>query len=218
MAGDQHHFVAGIRAIWEVEAPLGNGRFQPLHMAQEDRDWCGPFALSQVALLLQGWSRQAVTNRQTARDPWRSFWNRVEAEFNNGTDESDLTILAGLLSLRLEVTKTSSARRIGAVAREAVKSGDVPLVRSTTARWSHWSMVSGIAVDADGVPTALLLLDTSLDAPHVAPYNARQQLQPSRSTAAEFRYECHALDGSRWRARFDSIVVVRRDNPREVES
>jgi hypothetical protein len=212
MASLQHHFVAGIRANKEVESELGNGRFQSLHMSQADQDWCGPWSLIQAAVLLQGWRRTVVANPKTERDPWRTFWNRVRTDYNDGADESDLTTLAELLApwIQIEVMRTTSARRIGQVAAVAIESGHVPILRSTTARWSHFSMVSGLAVGADGAPTALLLLDTSLDAPWAVPYNASQELRPSKPAKAEFRYECRTLDGSRWRARFNSLCIVRR--------
>lgn len=197
MQGLQHHFVAGLRAGRGVESELGNGRFQPLHMSQADQDWCGPWSLIQAAVLLHGWRRTVVANPKTARDPWRTFWTRVRTDYNDGTDESDLATLAELLTpwIQVEVTKTTSARRIGEVAAAAIASGHVPILRSTTARWSHFSMVSGLAIGADGAPTALLLLDTSLDAPWAVPYNACQELQPSRPARGGFRYECRALDG-----------------------
>jgi hypothetical protein len=212
MAGLQHHFVAGIRAGKDVESQLGNGRFQRLHMNQADQDWCGPWSLIQAAVVLLGWRRATAANPDTERDPWYTFWKCVRTHYNDGTNEADLSTLAKLLApwISVKVTKTTSARRIGEVAAAAIKSGHVPILRSTTARWSHFAMVSGVALDADGAPTALLLLDTSLAAPQAVPYNGCQDLQPSRPPKDEFRYEYRTLDGTRWRARFNSICVVHR--------
>lgn len=218
MSNLRHIFVAGIRATKDVESPLGDGRFQSLHMDQADHDWCGPWSLMQAAMLLCGWSRQVVANPGTAREPWRTFWNHVQADCNDGTDESDLAALAALLapSIQVQVTKTASARRIAALVEAAIENGDVPLLRSTTKRWSHWSMVSGIAIGTDGVPTSLLLLDTSIDAPWAVAYNAFQTLHPSQPAGAEFRYEGGTLDGVVWRARFDSVMIVRRGERSEM--
>jgi hypothetical protein len=220
MSGLRHIFVAGLRANKDVESVLDTGRFQPLHMDQADHDWCGPWSLMQAAVLLCRWNRKVVANPRTAREPWRTFWRRISVDFDYGTDEVDLSTLAALLSpwIRVQVTKTVSARRVATMVEAAIASGDVALLRSTTARWSHWSMVSGIAIGANGVPTALLLLDTSVDAPWAVPYNAYQELHPSKPAGTEFRYEGRTLDGVRWRARFNSVMIVRRGNSPEVQS
>ena len=210
MAGLRHLFVDGLRANKDVESALGNGRFQRLHMAQADNNWCGPWTLTQVAVLLQGWRRQVAGNTATTREPWATFWRRVRDDYNQGTDERDLTTLAGMLGLRLEVTKTTSGKRIATIARSAIEGGSVPLVRTTTSRWSHWALISGIALQADDTPCALLVLDTSVGAPWAVPYNVFQELRPMKPAAGGFRYEGRTLDGERWRARFDSVVVVRR--------
>jgi len=179
-------------------------------MEQADNNWCGPWTLTQVAVLLQGWPRQVAANPKTTREPWATFWRTVRADYNQGTDERDLTALAGMLGLQLEVTKTTSGTRIAAIARNAIERGSVPLVRTTTSRWSHWAFVSGLALEAEDTPSALLLLDTSVAAPWAVPYNAFQELRPMKPAARGFRYEGRTLDGERWRANFNSIVVVGR--------
>jgi hypothetical protein len=220
MSGLRHIFVAGLRANKDVESVLANGRFQPLHMDQADHDWCGPWSLMQAAVLLCGWNRRVVATPRADREPWRSFWRRVKADYDHGTDEADLSTLAALLApwIQVQVTKTISPRRIAALVESAIVNGDVPLLRSTTARWSHWSMIAGISIGADGAPTALLLLDTSVDAPWAVPYNAYQELHPSKPAGTEFRYEGRTLDGVRWRARFNSVMIVRRGDAPEVQS
>jgi hypothetical protein len=210
MSGLRYLFVAGLRANKDVESAFGNGRYQRLHMDQADNNWCGPWTLTQVAVLSHGWRRQVAANPETTREPWATFWQKVRTDYNQGTDERDLTILAAILGLRLEITKTTSGQRIAAIVRSAIEGGDVPLVRTTTCRWSHWALVSGIALQADDTPSALLILDTGVDAPWAVPYNVFQELHPTKPAAEGFRYEGRTLDGFRWRARFNSVVVVRR--------
>lgn len=210
MSGLRHLFVAGLRANKDVESAVGSGRYQKLHMDQADKNWCGPWTLTQVAVLLHGWRRHLVANPQTKRQPWATFWQKVREDYNQGTDEGDLTTLAGIIGLQLDITKTTSGKRIATIVRRAIERGDVPLVRTTTCRWSHWALVSGIALLADDTPCALLILDTSVGAPWAVPYNVFQELHPTKPAAGEFRYEGRTLDGFRWRARFNSVVVVRR--------
>lgn len=213
MPGIFHEFVAGLSAEAETRYQIvGGDNTQPLHLPQSTEAWCGPWSLLQAVLLICGWRRSTVTDIRTRSEPMRSFWRLVNELYADGTSEADLAELAALLApaIELQVVETASPRRVARLVAEAVDSGQVPLVRYTTARFSHWSMASGVERTASGTVRALLLLDTSLAGPWAVPYNTRLELQCRPGSGARYPLLARSIDGGLWRTRLNSVCIVKR--------
>ena len=211
-----HRFVVNVHGLSEVQY-LNQGRKDRHHslllLPQSADDYlCGPWSLLQAVLVLCGWQRSKVMDQQGANPPLRRFWKYVREHCPEGTTDEQMAELAGALApaIGCEITATRSAKRIGMLASEAIAQGQVPLIRLSTTKWSHWTSVVGCELPNRGThPNALLLLDPNAEAPRLSLFNARLELE--RASKNKPGLKLSYLDGGTWRVTLNSIVVVRAD-------
>ena len=212
-----HRFVANIRGQTEVQY-LNQGRKDQrhtlLHLPQPAEDClCGPWSLLQAVLILRGWPRSPVLDQKGANATLRHFWQHVHNCCSEGTTDLQMKQLVDTLApaISCDVTASRSVNRIATLASTAIDFGQVPLVRLSSPSWSHWTTVVGCEfLSTEVQPTALLLLDTNAEAPHLSVFNARLELQGASKArpGPHLRY----LNGGTWRVSLDSIVVVKPGN------
>ena len=209
-----HRYVANVRGQTEVQY-LNQGRKDQrhslLHLPQPANDsLCGPWSLLQAVLMLLGWQRSKLIDQQGGSPPLIRFWQHVHKFCAEGTTDIQMRQLVDALApaIGCEITVTRSAKRIGMMASTAIAKGQVPLIRLSTAKWSHWTSVVGCELPNRGThPTALLLLDPNAEAPRLSIFNARLELDPASKTRPGL--ELSYLDGGSWRVTINSIVLVK---------
>lgn len=219
--GRQHLFVDGVRGHGETQYQVrttSGDSYAALHLPQPDEGtWCGPWSLLQAVLVLCRWPRDRVVNPDTRREPLRTFWSRVRELYADGMFETDIEELAAVLApaISVKVTVTDSAKRVGRIAAAAIREGHVPLVRFSSRSWSHYSACIGCEVEDGSLhATALLLLDPNAPSPWATFYGARLELVAEARPQQPFPLRLRYLNGDTWRARIDSVVVVKRGDDR----
>ena len=209
-----HRFVVNVHGLSEVQY-LNQGRKDRHHslllLPQSADDYlCGPWSLLQAVLVLCGWQRSKVIDHQGANPPLLRFWQYVREHCPEGTTDEQMAELAGALApaIGCEITATRSAKRIGMLASEAIAQGQVPLIRLSTTKWSHWTSVVGCELPGGShQATALLLLDPNAAAPKLSIFNARLELVRASKTRPGLQLSY--LDGGTWRVNLNSIVVIK---------
>ena len=211
-----HRYVVNVRGQAEVQY-LNQGhkdrRHSLLHLPQHADDYlCGPWSLLQAVLMLLGWQRSKVIDQQGANPLLRRFWQHVHEFCAKGTTDVQMAKLVDALApaIGCEITMTRSAKRLGMLASTAIAKSQVPLIRLSTVKWSHWTSVVGCELPNRGThPNALLLLDPNAEAPRLSLFNARLELE--RASKNKPGLKLSYLDGGTWRVTLNSIVVVRAD-------
>lgn len=221
----EHHFVAGLRADHLVRyavAGAAQERWDEAHLLQSPLDrGCGTFSFLQAAMVLLRIPRRQVERISTVkRGPLHALFQQMRSHHFVGTTHRDIARYCEAFApaLTCDAVVSSSSKRIGDLAADAIATGAVPLLRFDTKgsrhKWDHWVMACGMEIVAGATgPRALLALDPACPVAPIAFYNARLALKPDRPATG--RIGARTLPYRYWRGdvhqvRLRELVVVRR--------
>ena len=221
MAGIEHRFLPGIRAVAQVQYQVAGflNRWNDLHLAQGAIEQaCGFYSTCMALMILSGVPRNTIERLpQLTRGPLSELWQLAHPLLYEGTDNPDIRSYVEVFSheLRCEILRSSSPSRIGQAAASAITAGHVPILGFASRSWEHFSAVVGVESVADEpMPRALLTLDSSQPAPRLAAFNGRLGLGPEYGTSSRaskpFDLPYHCVSGDSWAVRVRSLVIVRR--------